>query len=462
MAHPHLLAKIISPLPPIHTEELPHIGSGLMFLDNPTGYLKQLRAQYGDTYALDVFGFNLLMTFSPQGLEALYHYDESEASFAMATFDMIGFKTPIETLIDTDSKLFYHLLMHKKMPGYVATISSIVDQVFDDWEDQPTLDIFDAIRTLEQRVGYALWIAEEAADADYWPTLKACFDVLDQEKSFVDPSLTLETIKSDKAREREAVDTLYKVIPDIIARHDQNPERQFAGVDFFRQHFSDNGTPEAQLEKKVIHNVMNANQGFLSNLYAGIAWVIVRILQYPDCMAKVRSEIADIQTRYGDDFYFDIDALNSMHYLEQVTMESIRLAQRSLTLRKVMKPIEFNDGKQCYQVEPGIYLATMLSVCNVQTPELTQFNPDNYQQNRLQFDTSTLGKESISTFGHGRHACPAQRFSHHMTKIVVSKLLARFSLTANLKPKPEPSRVQMGGVSRPQQPIFMSLRAKKN
>ena len=263
-------------------------------------------------------------------------------------------------------------------------------------------------------------------------------------------------------REREAVDTLYKVIPDIIARHDQNPERQFAGVDFFRQHFSDNGTPEAQLEKKVIHNVMNANQGFLSNLYAGIAWVIVRILQYPDCMAKVRSEIADIQTRYGDDFYFDIDALNSMHYLEQVTMESIRLAQRSLTLRKVMKPIEFNDGKQCYQVEPGIYLATMLSVCNVQTPELTQFNPDNYQQNRLQFDTSTLGKESISTFGHGRHACPAQRFSHHMTKIVVSKLLARFSLTANLKPKPEPSRVQMGGVSRPQQPIFMSLRAKKN
>lgn len=464
MSQKHLLAKIVQPLPPLHEEELPHIGAGLLFLDNPTEYLASLRDKYGDTFAVDIFGFNLLMTFSPEGLAALYQYEESEASFAMATFDMIGFKTPIETLIDTDSKLFYHLLMHKKMPGYINTIAKVVDQALDDWNDHNTIDIFDAIRTLEQRVGYALWIAEEAAAPEHWPELKKCFDALDQEKSFVDPALTLDTIKSGKAKERAAVSKLYSIIPRIIDQHDNNENKTFAGVDFFRDHFRDSGVAEAKLEKKVIHNVMNANQGFLSNLYAGISWVIVQLLQHPDCLVKVQSEIQQQQTNFGEQFYLNLDALNAMTYFEQVTMESIRLAQRSLTLRKVMKPIEFNDGQTTYQIEQGIYLATMLSVTNIQTPALEKFNPDNYQQNRLSdqllSDISDLGKESISTFGHGRHSCPAQRFSHHMTKIVVIKLLARFDLTANFSEPPKPADKQMGGVSRPQQPAFMTIKNK--
>ena len=463
MAETQLLKQIISPLPPVHEEELPHIGAGLMFLDNPTEYLRSLRAQHGDTYLVDIFGFKLLMTYSPQGLAALYEYDESEASFAMATFDMIRFKTPVETLIDTDSKLFYHLLMHKKMPSYIQTISKVVDAVFDDWSQHSEIDIFDSVRTMEQRVGYALWIAEEAADNRYWPELKACFDVLDQEKSFVDPTLTLRTIQSNKADERAAVQQLYRIIPGIIQAHDANPNKHHAGVDFFREHFSaENALSADALEKKVIHNVMNANQGFLSNLYAGIAWVIVRLVEHSDCLTKVKAEIAEIKSQHGEEFYLDVNALNEMHYLEQVTMESIRLAQRSLTLRKVMKTIEFNDGSQTYQLEQGIYLATMLSVTNTQSPELAAFNPDNYQQNRLTADIAQYGKASISTFGHGRHACPAQRFSHHMTKIIVTKLLQRFSLSADFSNPPQPADKQMGGVSRPQQPIHIQLNNTAN
>lgn len=460
MAHKHLLAKIIKPLPPVHEEELPHIGAGLLFLDNPTKYLASLRTKHGDTFAVDIFGFNLLMTFSPKGLEALYQYEEHQASFAMATFDMIGFKTPIETLIDTDSKLFYHLLMHKKMPGYVNTIATIVDQVTDDWSTHKELDIFDAVRTMEQRIGYALWIAEEAADQQYWPALKECFDALDQEKSFVDPALTLETIKTGKSKERAAVNKLYSLIPEIINAHDSNANRMFSGVDFFREHFRKNDIAEDKLEKKVIHNVMNANQGFLSNLYAGISWVIVNLLQHPNAMQKVQQEIEQQQAEYGEQFYQNIEALNAMTYFEQVTMESIRLAQRSLTLRKVMAPLEFNDGKTSYQVEQGVYLATMLSVTNTQSPTLSEFNPDNYDQNRLKADVTMYGKESVSTFGHGRHSCPAQRFSHHMSKIVLIKLIARFDLSAKFSKPPQPADKQMGGVSRPQEATFMTLKDK--
>ena len=136
------------------------------------------------------------------------------------------------------------------------------------------------------------------------------------------------------------------------------------------------------------------------------------------------------------------------------------MAQRSITLRKVMKPIQFDDGQRSYKVEPGIYIATMLSVTNTQSPELRNFNPDNYKKNQLAVDTSVLGKESISTFGHGRHACPAQRFSHHMVKIVVIQLLRHFELSADFAEPPQPSEQQMGGVSRPQCPIEVSLAAR--
>ncbi len=458
MAHPHLLSKIIDPLPPVHQEELPHIGAGLRFAQAPTRYLAELRERYGDTYLVDIFGFNLLMTYSPRGLESLYQYSEEEASFAMATFDMIGFKTPIETLIDTDSKLFYHLLMNKKMPAYVETIDRVVRKEFERWQTFERVDIFDAIRTLEQRVGYALWLAEEAAEDRYWPELKRCFDDLSQEVSFVDPKATLETITSDKAKERAAVQRLYQLVPQIEQAHDANPDRVYAGIDFFRERFAEEPLDEDALGRKVIHNIMNANQGFLSNLYAAIAWVIVRLLEHPAVCDKVKAEIAAVEANFTGDICTNVDALNALEYLEQVMMESVRMAQRSITLRKVMKPIEFDDGQRTYKVEPGIYITTMLSVTNNQSPELRTFNPDNYNKNQLAVDISAYGKESVSTFGHGRHACPAQRFSHHMVKIVVIQLLRRFNPRAEFSEPPQPSTQQMGGVSRPETPILVSLR----
>lgn len=467
MSEKHLLKKIISPLPPIHQEELAHIGAGLRFIESPTQYLSELRQRHGDTYLVDVFGFKLLMTYSAKGLESLYKYEEDEASFAMATFDMIGFKTPIEILVDADSKLFYHLLMHKKMPAYVSTISNTVEQVLSEWPIEKEIDIFDSIRTLEQRVGFSLWLTKEASDKEYWPALKECFDALDQEQSFVNPQSTLETIKTDKSKERAAVSKLYQLIPQIMKKHNNNADKEYATIDFFHDHFSkqDPDISEEALEKRIIHNVMNANQGFLSNLYAGIAWVIVRLIEHPEVLTRVQNEIIEIQKEYDADFTENVEALNKLVYLEQVTMESIRLAQRSLTLRKVMKPIEFDDGNTVYQVEPGIYITTMLSVTNTQSEKLKKFNPDNYDKNQLKLNSEAdhcqqFGKESISTFGHGRHGCPAQRFSHHMTKIVVVKLLDRFKLctdSADFSEPPQPSEKQMGGVSRPQQPIEVSL-----
>ena len=105
----------IDPAPPIAVEELAHIGAGLRFMDAPTDYLQELRRRHGDTFLLDVFGFQLLMTFAPRGLQHLYELPEEQASFGLATFDLIGFKTPTEIFLDVDTELFRELLLHKRI-----------------------------------------------------------------------------------------------------------------------------------------------------------------------------------------------------------------------------------------------------------------------------------------------------------------------------------------------------------
>ncbi len=42
-----------------------------------------------------------------------------------------------------------------------------------------------------------------------------------------------------------------------------------------------------------------------------------------------------------------------MRFCEQLLMESVRLAQRSITLRKVMKEIQFDCGDTVYTIQPG-------------------------------------------------------------------------------------------------------------
>jgi cytochrome P450 len=453
-----LYSHLIAPLPPLATEELPHIGAGLRFLEAPTAYLRELRERHGDTYLLDVFGFNLLMTFAPKGLESLYKLEENKASFGLATYDMIGFKTPIEIFEDADLDLFYQLLLNKRMPGYLPAIETIVERELQRWRQFDSVDIFDAIRTLEQRVGYGLWIAPEAAADTWWPLLKQQFDIIGQESAFVNPGAALATIKSGKARERAAVAEIGALLEKIVDAHDRNPDRTPATVDFLREHFA--GAAPAERWRKVVHNTINLNQGFLSNLYAAIGWVIVRLLQYPATMAAVEAEIESTRGQYAGAFATSIEALNEMAVVEELMMESVRLAQRSLTLRKVVQPIAFDDGNRIYMVQPGVYVATMLSVTNVQSAELALFAPgQHYQRNQLAAALTPAGKETVSTFGHGKHACPAQRFSHHMCKIVVSKLLEKFELTP-LFTDPQPSARQMGGVARPDEPVTIGLRPR--
>ncbi|MFK7734110.1 MAG: cytochrome P450 [Pseudomonadales bacterium] len=436
---------MIHPTPPTVKDDLPHIGAGLRFAHNPTQYLQTLRTQYGDVFLLDVFGYQLFCVFSPAALKSLYNVAEEDASFGMATFDMMGFKTPLEIFMDADIDLFYELLVKDRVQGYLGSFNNVLNRELARWGDAGELDVFDAVRTLEQRIGFDVWMGEEASSDEYWLKFKAAFDVLSQENAFVSPQATLNTLISDKSAEREALAKLHDLINEIVDQRQSKQHWPDDTLTFLYQRFL--SEDEQVTRRKLTHNLVNANQGFLSNLYAAIAWVLINAARYPEHGQRMLKEITSTREQYGFDFCSQQEALDSMTFCEQMLMESTRIAQRSLTLRKVMRDVEFDCGDVSYALPPGVYIATMLSVTNTQTDDLAVFNPDRYQGRRLNPENTPQGRETISTFGHGKHACPAQKFSHNMCKVVLSTLLQRYTFSdpgGDL----EPSAQQMGGVSR--------------
>ncbi len=180
--------------------------------------------------------------------------------------------------------------------------------------------------------------------------------------------------------------------------------------------------------------------GSQSNLYAALAWTLVEIVRRPALLRRVRA---------GDDVL-----------LEQCVSESIRLAQRSITLRLVLRPLEIALEGGTFRLAPGVLLATMLSVNNsTAAAGLEGFDPAHYDGRRLAPTVPLDAKELVSTFGHGAHACPAQRFAVTAIRVAVRRLVERYELTPRFTIV-EARRRQLGAVARAEAPCVMEYRPR--
>jgi cytochrome P450 len=190
----------------------------------------------------------------------------------------------------------------------------------------------------------------------------------------------------------------------------------------------------------VARDVIMLHTGAQSNLYAALAWTLLNVLEHPELAERIRA---------GD------DAL-----LERCANESIRMAQRSITLREVLAPIEVDDGDRTYRLGPGTFLTTMLSVNNCTAAAgLDQFDPAHYdERRRLVAGVPVETKELVSTFGHGPHSCPAARFSISAIRIAVRTLLETYDL--EIDRTPQPRRRQIGGISRAEHPVNVHYRRR--
>jgi cytochrome P450 len=426
----------IDPPAPAAGGRLPRLTGGAGLLWDPTGFFDRQRRRHGDTFVVEAFGHRLFCVFSPDGVRSLYGQPEDRASFGLATYSLIKAKVPLELLLGRRNHP-KTLFGSQKVETYLDNLRRAVELETERLGPAGTFEVFAEMKRLGHRLGLASWAGSEAASPRYVDDLIPLFDRLDSAESFVRPARTLVTWATRKRFERSAMAGIERILGQIWEERRTGPP-----VDDFLQQIFDSyaDLPPADQAVGAARDVIVIHMGSQSNLYAALAWTLINLLQRPDLMARVRD---------GD------DAL-----LDQCANESIRLAQRSITLRQVLAPIDVPSGGTTYRLEPGVLLTTMLANHNTTVaPGLDRFDPDHYQGRRLAPQVALDTKEMVSTFGHGVHSCPAARFSISAIRISLRGLLDRYQLEP-LFTSASPRKRQIGGVARAARPCRVRYRRR--
>ena len=428
----------IEPMPPRAPGAIPWVGAGLGLLGDPTRFFADARRALGDTYVVDAFGFRLFCVFSAAGVRGLYALPESRASFGLATYNLLKLKIPGELFAGRRNGP-RNLFGGEDVERYVVNLEEAMRREIEQLGASGRFDVFAEMRRLGHRLGLASWIGNEAAAPENLERLIPLFDRIDSADAFVRPGNAFVIAATRYARERRAMQGIEAVVAEILAARERHGERAGDFLEQIAASWAD--ASPAERNAGIARDVIMLHLGSQSNLYAALAWTFANLLLRPDVLARVRD---------GDDVL-----------LEQCANESIRMAQRSITLRQVLAPLDFDDGRRTYRLSPGVLITTMLSVNNCSAaPGLERFDPAHYEGRRLAPCVPLATKELVSTFGHGSHSCPAQRFSITAIRIAVRRLVDRYDFTPRFT-EVRPRRQQLGAVARAAHacPVDYRLRA---
>ena len=400
---------------------------------DPVADLAAARARHGDTFVVDSAGARYLFLFSPAGVRAFYALPERQASKGLADCRMLLRKLPEELF--AGRRTFAHdLFGNEEVESYLGHLEHAIERQLDELGDAGTLEVFAWTRRLGHRLGLASWAGAESATPPRLDALIADLDRLDGSDDFVRPSAMAAVAATGKREERAALARIARVLGDVLAG------RPRAGdfLDTIADRWADVAEPERT--QGIAGDVVLLHLASMSNLFAAMGWTVVHLLQRPAALARVAN---------GDDAF-----------LQRCALESIRLAQRSIMMRALLSPVEVDDGTRTYRVEPDVVIATMLPLTNTSAaPGLDHYDPERWVGRRLREEADLPAKELVATFGHGRHACPAQRFSLSAITRTVRRLVDAYELEArfaSVRPYPD----QIGGVARAAEPCPVVYRRR--
>ena len=419
----------IEPMPPVAELTLPWDGDAR----DPVADLAAARARHGDTFVVDGATTRYLFLFSPAGVSAFYALPERRASKALADYRMLLRKLPEELF--TGRRTFAHdLFGNEETESYLANLERAIAAQLDELGAAGTLEVFAFTRRLGHRLGLASWAGEESTAAPRLDALIADLDRLDGSDAFVRPSAMAGVSAAGKREERAALTRIEGVLRDVLVERGGRQRADF--LDTIVARWADTAEPERT--RGIAGDVVLLHLASMSNLFAAMGWTIVHLLQHPAALARVSDDA----------------------FLRCCALESIRLAQRSIMMRAALTTVDVDDGTRTYRVDPDVVIATMLPLTNASAaPGLDRYDPERWVGRRLRDEAVLPARELVATFGHGRHACPAQRFSLSAIARTVRCLVDAYELDARfgaVRPYPD----QIGGVARAAAPCVVAYRRR--
>jgi cytochrome P450 len=384
------------------------------------------RAQYGDTFVVQSGRDHYLFTFSCTGVESFYALTEETASKAVADYLMLRRKLP-DDIFAGRRVLPSTLFRRDDVVLYLANLDRALQQTTAELGPAGSVDVFDLTRRLGDRMGLASWAGPGSADGEAFERLVRAFDTLDGSDAFVHPDRMAAVAATDKRAERAGLDEVADIIAAAVHRFDtgDNDNQALFGriVDAWSSEAASSRLRGIALDIALIHIAS------MSNLAAALGWALVDLLEHPAQLARVRS---------GDN-----------DFAQRCALESTRLSQRSIMTRVVLSPVQFDTGEVTYEVPPGWTIATLLPLLNTSVaPGLERWDPDRWTRHRLNEKNALPSAMLVTSFGHGRHSCPAQPFSLAAMTAATTHLLREYQMTPCWTSHPRPVPAQIGGVAR--------------
>jgi cytochrome P450 len=392
----------------------------------PVDALARARATLGDSFVVESGRDTYVFVFSPAAVRDFYALPEAVASKGLADYRMLVRKLPDELF--AGPRTFAHdLFGAQDVETYLGHLEHALDLELATFGDSGTVDAFAFARRVGHRLGLACWLGDAAAAPPAFDRLVAELDRLDGADAFVHPE---RMAAHDRSAEQAALARVELLVGELMAQGNTGEflaeiARRWDDVD------------EPARTQGIARDVVLLHIATMTNLFAALGWTLAQVARHPEILAAVVG---------GDD-----------RLLERCAFESVRIGQRSIMMRSVLKRCAV-DG---LTLEPGTILATMLPLTNLSAaPGLDTYDPDRWEGRRLRDEASLPARELVTTFGHGPHRCPAQRFSLSAIGRTVRRLTDEFALEAqfdHVRALP----AQIGGVGRAADPCPLTFTRRR-
>ncbi len=403
---------------------------------DPVGAIASARAELGDTFVVASGGVDHLFVFSPAGVRSFYALDERLASKGIADWKLMARKLPDEMFAGRRT-LPHDLFGRRAGAAYLGHLAAAIAVEFDALGDAGTVDVFDLTRRLGHRMGLASWGGQAPEPGERFEELVRALDVLDGADAFVRPEAMAAIAANGKRNERAALARLEAMLAETVRARDGASPRSDLFADIVGR-WHDVAEPERSVG--IARDVVLVHIGSMSNLFAALGWTIVDLLRHPAVFARLR----DGETELA----------------ERCALESTRLAQRSIMLRWVVRPVEVELETRRVRCDPGTMIATLLPLTNGSAaPGLDRYDPDRWDRRRLRDGDQLAARELVTTFGHGAHTCPAQPFSLAAITAATVAFISTFDLERQFTVA-EPRVGQIGGVARSAEPCEVGYRRR--
>lgn len=425
--------------------------AALAFGSDPLGLLRDLRAEHGDTFTLDLGVLAMTFLLGPEHQTAFFLADPADLDFhAAASQVMAAILGPDAYASDrlaahTTSLIRRGLLAPGALQKYEAAIDAEVAAAIDRWLDDGEIDVFPAVSRLVNDIAVRCFMGDEvrrrhgdAVARAYYAVEKHGSNLL----SLAFPRLPLPSVRRAAAARAEILAALTDVV------HERREPAAIMRDDYLQpwiDHRLADGSQftAAEIQAHLLGILFAAH----TNTTGLMAWTLCELLQRPTILADAVDEALRTPTT-------DPRALG---LLARCMRETARLHFTPLLARKARRP--YRAGR--FTIPEGHLVC--ISPILVHTDPTFYSDPGRYDPGRW-IDPAQLKSRVLAgtfvQFGLGAHRCPGENFAALVFLRCWHRLLRRAELHLATPKIPAPDW-SSGGTPFPTGPVRVRVRARR-